>query len=63
MTEQEFEQITGHKPINDDLERINCSDAGKLGHKQCGVCKHNYPKFLVCHLCRLYEIINEVSTK
>lgn len=45
MNEQEFEQITGHKPKDDDLERTNCPDEGKFGHWQCGVCEHGRPRF------------------
>lgn len=31
-----FEKATGAKPQNDDLDRCNCPDAGKLGHHMCG---------------------------
>ena len=46
MTEKEFETSFGFKPIQDDLERVNCERPGTLGHFQCGVCeKHNQPFF------------------
>lgn len=31
-----FRAATGRDPVNDDLERSNCPDAGKIGHWQCG---------------------------
>ena len=51
MNEETFTQRTGYVPIDDDLERVNCDSAGKLGHKSCGVCKHDNPLFLSCSLC------------
>lgn len=30
-----FEEYTGHAPINDDLECVNCNEIG-LGHYHCG---------------------------
>lgn len=50
MTEEEFIKIVGKEPYQDDLERVNCPEAGKLGHTCCGICKHGKPKFL-CHEC------------
>lgn len=35
-TAKMFETILGFKPLNDDLQRINCPDAGKPGHMSCG---------------------------
>ena len=52
MNAEEFERKTGHKPIQDDLERVNCENAGKIGHDLCGVCVHGYPKFLICNKCK-----------
>ena len=31
-----FKAATGHEPQDDDLDRCNCSEAGKLGHYSCG---------------------------
>jgi len=46
MTEETFEKMTGYKPIQDDLERVNCNHAGEIGHKNCGWClKCNTPAF------------------
>jgi len=47
MSEEEFEAAFGRKPINDDLHRVNCDQAGKVGHWQCGFCPiHNRPRFM-----------------
>jgi len=46
MNAIEFEKKTGYKPENDDLDRVNCEDVGKIGHQQCGWCeKHDKPRF------------------
>lgn len=50
-TEQDFFNATKQHPENDDLERANCKQHGKLGHSACGVChKHNLPVFM-CPIC------------
>lgn len=54
MTSREFNRITGYAPELDDMERVNCQDAGTTGHQQCGVCEHGYPKFLHCKICAAY---------
>lgn len=36
ITEDHFRKATGRDPVNDDLDRSNCPDAGKIGHWQCG---------------------------
>lgn len=47
MTAEEFEQLFGQRPIQDDLERVNCPIVGGLGHFQCGVCPaHEKPRFM-----------------
>ena len=47
ITAEYFEKATGHKPIQDDLERCNCPDAGKDGHENCGWnFGMNKPKFM-----------------
>lgn len=45
-TAQQFEEMTGKMPVQDDLERLNCDRAGELGHFHCGHCpEHNKPRF------------------
>lgn len=39
MDTETFEKKVGHPPIMDDLERVNCPDAGKVGHYFCGWCE------------------------
>ena len=39
MDAKEFEHKTGYYPKHDDLERVNCEKAGKVGHWMCGWCK------------------------
>lgn len=36
ITAEFFEQATGRAPIEDDLERCNCDQAGTMGHEFCG---------------------------
>ena len=36
ITREKYIQATGHEPKDDDLERANCTDAGKVGHFHCG---------------------------
>ena len=36
ITAEQFEKATGRKPQDDDLERVNCPNAGMPGHLQCG---------------------------
>lgn len=46
ITRKKFKEATGRNPENDDLERVNCPDAGKIGHRSCGWCKNcNLPVF------------------
>jgi len=47
ITAEKFKEATGFEPENDDLERCNCTEAGKLGHHYCGWCdEHNKPVFM-----------------
>jgi hypothetical protein len=42
----DFEDRTGRKPEHDDLERVNCNQAGETGHWSCGWCDEHYaPRF------------------
>jgi hypothetical protein len=46
MSAMEFEEFLGSPPENDDLERVNCKEAGTIGHSQCGWCLyHSRPRF------------------
>lgn len=46
-TAAEFEAAVGRLPEMDDLERVNCDQAGTLGHQGCGWCNtHNKPNFI-----------------
>lgn len=43
--------VVGRLPVDDDLDRVNCDEAGEFGHISCGVCKkHNLP-FYECDDC------------
>jgi len=37
-TEEEFEELVGRPPVQDDLHRLNCDKVGEFGHMQCGWC-------------------------
>lgn len=46
-TAKQFKEMTGHKPSQDDLERLNCDQEGDLGHFHCGYCEeHSKPRFV-----------------
>ena len=36
ITAEEFHQVTGHVPKDDDLERCNCEELMEVGHQSCG---------------------------
>lgn len=47
MTEEEFLKKFGHEPRQDDMHRVNCEEAGAVGHFLCGVCpKHDKARFM-----------------
>jgi hypothetical protein len=54
ITEQQFKDMVGREPENDDLDRCNCVRAGEPGHSSCGICKHNKPVF-ECQECFVNE--------
>lgn len=57
ITEKEFFNSVGRLPEDDEMERVNCKSPGKFGHRMCGWCKHNRPKFLCLDCIRgEYEI-------
>ena len=46
MDEAAFTEFVGRAPRHDDLDRVNCSDAGRAGHLLCGWCQaHEKPRF------------------
>ena len=64
MTAEEFRQMTGRKPEQDDLERANCAHAGELGHLSCGICPDHQRPMWECVSCghsRRMRIIMERS--
>lgn len=43
----EYRWLFGHEPGGDDLQRVCCRDAGRVGHWFCGVClQHAAPRFM-----------------
>jgi len=47
ITADMFKTATGKEPEYDDLERVNCPDAGKFMHMSCGWNhKANLPFFM-----------------
>jgi len=49
--EDYFEHAVGRPPENDDMERVNCTRAGELGHYHCGWCYLcNKPRYMCGHL-------------
>jgi len=47
ITEEEFQERFGFEPKQDDLHRVNCDKAGKIGHLMCGVCSQcGKPRFV-----------------
>lgn len=62
MDAAEFELVVGHKPEQDDLERANCPDAGKIGHACCGICPHcGVPRFLCIVAAHHGEVYRNMS--
>ena len=50
ITAEDYKKATGADPENDDLERVNCTQLGQVGHQQCGWCpKCNLPRFCCGH--------------
>ena len=53
-TSVNYMRHVGRFPIEDDLERVNCSvavDDTRLDHTHCGLCLHNMPLALSCPCC------------
>ena len=50
VTVEEFEEVVGHLPERDDLDRANCNVAGAVGHYLCGWCGDcDLPRFICGH--------------
>lgn len=48
ITAEHYTARMGGPPVQDDLERCNCPQAGELGHYQCGWdAEYDLPIFLV----------------
>lgn len=46
MSKLMFRIRTGRWPKQDDLERVNCKQAGEIGHGNCGWCnEHRAPMY------------------
>ena len=60
ITEIDFRRLVGRNPANDDLERVNCSQAGEIGHLSCGMCRHDKPYFN-CMICTAERISQGTS--
>lgn len=47
ITKEDFAYAIGQKPVQDDMERVNCPKAGQIAHMQCGWCYTcNMPVFM-----------------
>jgi hypothetical protein len=41
-----YHELFGRPPVQDDLHRVNCDQAGTPGHWMCGAClQHRRPRF------------------
>jgi hypothetical protein len=50
ITAERFTAAVGRAPEDDDLDRCNCRDAGKIGHSGCGWCQEcDRPRFICGH--------------
>ena len=48
ITAEQYEDATGHTPIDDDLDRCNCPHAGEPGHWYCGwSMRYSKPNFML----------------
>lgn len=47
ITVKAFIAATGRKPVQDDMDRVNCERAGECGHMFCGWnTEKNLPRFM-----------------
>lgn len=63
LTPEKFKEKMGYLPVDDDLERVNCSKVGRTGHQMCGWCfQCDKPRFICGHLLKDaldYTLLNE----
>lgn len=53
ITVEIFTAAVGRAPVNDDLDRCNCPQAGEMGHWFCGWdAEANVPMFMSSRLFR-----------
>ena len=54
MNKYIFLLLVGRMPEQDDLDRVNCKDAGTVFHSSCGFCwRHRKPVYeCFCKSCR-----------
>ncbi len=53
MDAETFQSKTGHRPVDDDLARVNCKVVGEPGHFSCGWCPTcDLPRFQCGHLVK-----------
>lgn len=55
-TIEDYRRKVGTAPEQDDLGRVNCGEAGAMGHVQCGRCPHDWPRFLHCPICHAARV-------
>jgi hypothetical protein len=60
ITAEMFRECTGRSPEHDDLDRVNCEQAGMLGHLHCGWCKHERPMY-ECSPCADEQLANALE--
>jgi hypothetical protein len=59
MTAETFQERFGEAPIEDDLDRVNCPEAGQPAHQQCVVCEfHQKPRFACGCLAKPERVVS-----
>ena len=53
---EDYRRKVGSGAEQDDLDRVNCSEVGAVGHVQCGRCPHDWPRFLHCPICHSAKV-------
>jgi hypothetical protein len=54
ITAAQFTRAAGRAPIDDELQRANCTHAGHSGHMECGWCaEHDQPAW-ACKPCAMF---------
>ena len=59
MTRVGFFMRTRRWPKDDDLDRVNCRHAGRIGHMCCGWCKKHRAPMFQC-FCRSIATFSEL---